>query len=87
MSHYLKSQVVNQLGFKNLASTTIIGTAEIKDGGNIDRAQLSGHVIVLDTSSTSDTNFYLINYTPGAILNFIVTNRYVPINIVAPTEH
>lgn len=84
MPHYLKSQTVDQLGFKNLASTTIIGTAEISDGGSIDCTQLSGHVIKLITSSIAATNFNLINYTPGAILNFIVTERGASITLHAP---
>jgi len=83
MPHYLKSQVVNQLGFKNLASTTIIGTAEKSDGETIDCTQLSGHVILLKTSA-APTTFNLINYTPGAILNFTVTSRSHPITINAP---
>ena len=84
MPHYLKSQTVNHLGFKNLTSTTIIGTAKISDGESIDCTQLSGHVIKLITSATATTNFNLINYTPGAILNFTVKERGADININAP---
>ena len=85
MPHYLKSQVVNQLGFKNLASTTIIGTTEIQDGGTIDCTQLSGHVILLQTSGSQATDFYLENYTPGVVLHFTVTNKGQDIILYAPS--
>ena len=82
--HYLKSQAVDQLGFRSVPAYTVAGTAEIIDGGTIDCSQLSYHVILLQTSATSITNFYLTNYVPGVVLHFTVTNRGQNININAP---
>lgn len=84
MPHYLKSQVVNQLGFRSVPAYTVAGTAVIQDGGSIDCSQLSQHVIQLETSTTAITNFYLTNYVPGVVLHFTVTNRGQNININAP---
>lgn len=85
MPHYLKSQTVDQLGFRSVPSYTVAGTASIPDGGTIDCTQLSGHVILLQTSGSQATDFYLKNYTPGVVLHFTVTNMAKNIILYAPS--
>ena len=51
---------------------TVAGTAVIPDGGTIDYTQLSGHVILLQTSGSQATDFYLENYTPGVVLHTLL---------------
>ena len=85
MPHYLKSQTVDQLGFRSVPAYTVAGTAVIQAGESIDCSQLSQHVIQLETSATVVTNFYLTNYVHGVVLHFTVTNKGQNINIHAPT--
>ena len=85
MPHYLKSQTVDQLGFRSVPAYTVAGTVVIPDNGTIDCSQLSQHVILLQSSATVATKFHLTNYVPGVVLHFTVTNRNRPINLYAPS--
>lgn len=84
MPHYLKSQTVDKLGFRSVPSYTVAGTESIPDGGTIDCTKLSGHVILLQTSPTKATDFYLENYTPGVVLHFTVKIKVQDIILHAP---
>ena len=84
MPHYLKSQTVDQLGFRSVPAYTVAGTVVIPDNGTIDCSQLSQHVILLQSSATVATKFHLTNYVPGVVLHFTVANRGQSINLYAP---